>query len=615
MSSSSSDDKKKEEAQTRGGDDGKIKAARAREEEQEDASSPEDTGAAATAAEAPKSKKAKAVRILRKATAKQARAAAEQGVAAAGAPLPAVTWDGVAILNIKHALLDSYIIPGFVATYLETDHEKLFTSLMRNAHWTNPLDANMRHRGRPLPREKALYAVSTDPVPSLDQPPSEMPIYRYTGAQYGGLENYRDTRTLPELDNLVTAFLERLLYNGAPVETNHAILTRYRGARDNIGFHSDSMTDITPDTPIVSLSLGEEREFHFGTADPTDDKKTTTTHRFVLKSGDLFILGPQTNAAYRHAIVPVDQEKLIKRAKNAEVKPRISVVLRTITTMITREKARELAAKTKVARKIRAGEKQHKQKEKEKEKLAVPKTAGKKITTKKGGRKRGSSPSEVDNDDADDANMNEDKDHVPSKPEEEDHMEFEEEFFVITEAVIAAAKAAMNTASPAAAAAEGPWSLLGSPNAVLSNGGRTCVKQSEDLWTCATIGTVGWSSGVHQWDVHFDRLAKGLVIGIARREGINFVGSDASNAPLRHGLLCSTGHIVGGDNKDHPYLSTAVPTGATVSVFLDLDRKIVSFTLKGANAAAPAFANLGEGAWYPYFAMRFKDCTFTVTPK
>jgi hypothetical protein len=48
---------------------------------------------------------------------------------------------------------------------------------------------------------------------------------------------------------------------------------------------------------------------------------------------------------------------------------------------------------------------------------------------------------------------------------------------------------------------------------------------------------------------------------------------------------------------------------------LDLDRKILSFTLNGTNAAAaPAFATLGEGEWYPYFAMRFKDCTFTVMP-
>ncbi len=75
------------------------------------------------------------------------------------------------------------------------------------------------------------------------------------------------------------------------------------------------------DTPIISLSLGEVREFHIGRPDPKDVKKTITTNRFVLRPGDLFILGPRTNAAYRHSIVPVHQERLIQREPEVEVAP------------------------------------------------------------------------------------------------------------------------------------------------------------------------------------------------------------------------------------------------------------------------------------------------------
>jgi alkylated DNA repair dioxygenase AlkB len=213
-----------------------------------------------------------------------------------------------------------------------------------------------------------------------------MPRYSYPGFQHGSMRSYRDVRTVPQLHNMVMTLEERLCYFGLHVEINHLILTRYRGADDQIGYHSDKMKDIQRGTPIVSLSLGETREFHFGTAHPEDKMDTITTHRFVLKSGDLFILGPKTNAAYRHAIVQVEQEKLIKRAKNYEVKPRISIVFRKITTMITRKEARERAAKTVLNRKVRDQEKKHKQKEKEKEKLAVPKTAGK-TKAKKGGRR------------------------------------------------------------------------------------------------------------------------------------------------------------------------------------------------------------------------------------
>jgi alkylated DNA repair dioxygenase AlkB len=328
-------------------------------------------------------KKAKAVASSgsssRQETAKQTRAAAEQS--AADAPLPSVTWNGVAIPNLQHALLDSYIIPGFVATTLGMDHSKLFGALHDSAPWTDPSDPDFKYRGRELARQKAFLVVSDDPVPRLDMEPSNIPRYSYPGFQHGSLQSYRDVRTVPELHAILKALMERLGYKDCAVVLNHAILTCYRGADDNIGFHSDKTRDIAVGAPIISLSLGETREFHFGMAHPEDKMQTITTHRFVLKSGDLFILGPQTNAAYRHAIVSVDLEKLIKRAKNAEVKPRISIVLRDIHTMITREEARKRAAKTVLARKIREQEKKHKQL------LAVPKTA-RKTKAKKGGRRR-----------------------------------------------------------------------------------------------------------------------------------------------------------------------------------------------------------------------------------
>jgi alkylated DNA repair dioxygenase AlkB len=300
------------------------------------------------------------------------------------APLPLVTWNGAAIPNIKHALSDSYIIPGFSSIYLGLEPSKLFGALQDTAPWTDPEDPDFMYRGRELARQKAFLTVSDDLVPRLDMEPSVMPRYGYPGFQHGSMRAYRDVRTVPQLHNMVETFQERLCYFGLPVEINHLILTRYRGAEDNIGYHSDKMKDIQRGTPIISLSLGEEREFHFGTPDPANPKmQTITTHRFVLKSGDLFILGPQTNAAYRHAVVPVDQEVIIKRAKNAEVKPRISIVLRDIHTMITREEARKRAAKTEEARKIRDQEKKHKQL------LAVPKPA-RKTKTKKGGRRTSS---------------------------------------------------------------------------------------------------------------------------------------------------------------------------------------------------------------------------------
>lgn len=258
-----------------------------------------------------------------------------------------VTFYGVEIPNMNHALADSFIVPGFIQTTFGLDPTVLYNDLIATAPWTDPSDVNLLYRSHELARQKAFLVVSTaDAEPLINEEPTWLRRYGYPGFQYGSMRSYRDVRTVPGLHNIMEALCQHLVYNDRGVELNHAILTCYRGADDNIGFHSDKMRDITPNTPIISLSLGEMREFHFGQADPKDAMQTITTHKFVLRSGDLFILGPKTNAAYKHAIVPVDQEQVIRRDPRVKVGPRISIVLRDIATIISRDEARKNATKT-----------------------------------------------------------------------------------------------------------------------------------------------------------------------------------------------------------------------------------------------------------------------------
>ncbi len=215
---------------------------------------------------------------------------------------------------------------------------------MKTSPWTDPSDLNFKYRGHELARKKAfLVSSNDDTVPELDQEPSMLPKYTYPGFQYGSMRSYRDVRTVPSLERIVAEIQQRLAFNDGPVSINHSILTCYRDGNDNIGFHSDKMIDITPNSPIISLSLGQDREFHLGQADPNDRKATVTTHRMVLSSGDLFILGPRTNALYRHSIVP---------SAKKEIRPHVSIVMRNIATLISRTKARTKAKRTENARKI-----------------------------------------------------------------------------------------------------------------------------------------------------------------------------------------------------------------------------------------------------------------------
>ena len=233
---------------------------------------------------------------------------------------------------------------------MRQDPAELYKTLWKSAPWNDPAAADFRLRGHELKRQKAYLINSDDPEPCLDQEPSILLFYRFPGAQYGSLKAYRDLRNVPELNNIVADFNKNLLFDDKAVSINHAILTCYRGADDNISFHSDKVRDITPESPIISLSLGEKREFHFGIPNPINARKTVPTHQFVLNSGDCFILGPRTNQAYRHSIVPVSREKIIKRDPMAEVGPRISIVLRNISNEITRHEARKKAIKTGKAR-------------------------------------------------------------------------------------------------------------------------------------------------------------------------------------------------------------------------------------------------------------------------
>jgi alkylated DNA repair dioxygenase AlkB len=75
---------------------------------------------------------------------------------------------------------------------------------------------------------------------------------------------------------------------------NHIIGALYTEPRGDIGAHADEMVDITPATDIVSLSLGDAREFVL-------TKDGAEPVAVVLNAGDLFVLGPETNGSMKHA--------------------------------------------------------------------------------------------------------------------------------------------------------------------------------------------------------------------------------------------------------------------------------------------------------------------------
>jgi alkylated DNA repair dioxygenase AlkB len=130
---------------------------------------------------------------------------------------------------------------------------------------------------------------------------------------------------MPELKEA----LQGMCIKGKPAVFNHIIGTLYSDQKDEIGAHHDKMLDIREGSDIISLSLGDFRECLLTSEVGVEQQ------RVVLEDGDLFVLGPRTNALLKHAVLPVQDERIIER-NGVAVGPRISVVLRDIRTQLSR---------------------------------------------------------------------------------------------------------------------------------------------------------------------------------------------------------------------------------------------------------------------------------------
>lgn len=100
------------------------------------------------------------------------------------------------------------------------------------------------------------------------------------------------------------------------VRFNSVLLNLYRDGKDSMGWHSDDEPELGTQPVIASISLGEERMFHF--RHKTPDKYPT--YKLRLASGSLLWMGGHTQTHWKH--------QLPKTQKT--VGPRINLTFRKI---------------------------------------------------------------------------------------------------------------------------------------------------------------------------------------------------------------------------------------------------------------------------------------------
>jgi len=90
-----------------------------------------------------------------------------------------------------------------------------------------------------------------------------------------------------------------------PWSTNAALVNRYQGAKQAVGWHTDEVTYLGPMAVIAGLSLGVEREFRVRKATRDDDEDGEGAYAIHLPHNSLVIMHAGMQEAWKHCVHPV----------------------------------------------------------------------------------------------------------------------------------------------------------------------------------------------------------------------------------------------------------------------------------------------------------------------
>lgn len=203
----------------------------------------------------------------------------------------------------------------------EAEADAAFHTCKKSIKWQK-----MFHRAGEVPR---LVAVQGD----ILEDGAQVPIYRHPADESPVLLPFD-----PVVDKLRKA-AESIVKH----PLNHALIQWYRNSEDNISEHSDKSLDIVQGSTIVNFSLGARRTMILRTkkSKASDDggqaggETIRPSQRIHLAHNSLFVLGPETNQHWLHAIRA--DKRLASEKDPAELAfdgARISVTLRHIGTFI-----------------------------------------------------------------------------------------------------------------------------------------------------------------------------------------------------------------------------------------------------------------------------------------
>jgi alkylated DNA repair dioxygenase AlkB len=94
--------------------------------------------------------------------------------------------------------------------------------------------------------------------------------------------------------------LRRRVERAVGVAFNAVLLNLYRDGLDGMGWHADDESELVPERPIASLSLGAARSFRLRPRDRRDGAPNPLS--FELGHGDLLVMDPPTQRHWQHQL-------------------------------------------------------------------------------------------------------------------------------------------------------------------------------------------------------------------------------------------------------------------------------------------------------------------------
>lgn len=192
---------------------------------------------------------------------------------------------------------DSYYIAKFVKS-----PKRVFRQLNDQVTFIPREELTFKIFGKvlPLPRDKQFYGdIESD---------GRFPLYRYGGDYVPQVHSW-----VPIMEEMRDLLIEK-----GEQDCNHAVVNRYKDGSDHIGYHHDKTRDFTPEAKVCTMSFGTARHFYL------KNIETGEIQSIILQPGSLFVLGPETNESWKHAIP--------KRSPNVVPEMRISLTFRNIST-------------------------------------------------------------------------------------------------------------------------------------------------------------------------------------------------------------------------------------------------------------------------------------------